>query len=133
MMSDSLTEMCVLGGCALQHTITDDCKHCGNYRAEIERRRALPLTDGADGLKFKNVSVNDAQPVTPRVYIDKRGWLYKVMAGIGPCSYKARYQKPCYDGNVGWKGYANLPYRRSFADAQKDLDALAAQKGWAKL
>ena len=40
-MSDVLTEMCVLGG-----------------RAEIERRRALPLTDGTDGLRFKCVSQN---------------------------------------------------------------------------
>ena len=45
MMSDVLTEMCVLGGCAAHRAITDACKHCGNYRAEIERRRALPLTD----------------------------------------------------------------------------------------
>ena len=52
MMSDVLTEMCV------HRTITDDCKHCGNYRAEIERRRALPLTDGTDGLRFKCVSQN---------------------------------------------------------------------------
>lgn len=56
MMSDVLTEMCVLGGCAAHRAITDACKHCGNYRAEIERRRTLPLTDGADGLKRKNVS-----------------------------------------------------------------------------
>lgn len=133
MMSDSLTEMCVLGGCNHHNTITDACKSCGHYKAELERRRTLPLTDGEDGLHFKNVSVGDAPTPIPHIYIDKRGWLYKVMAGIGPCSYKARYQKPCHDGNIGWKGYANLPYRRSFADAQADLDALAAQKGWAEL
>lgn len=57
-MSDVLTEMCVLGGCAAHRAITDACKHCGNYRAEIERRRALPLTDGTDGLRFKCVSQN---------------------------------------------------------------------------
>ena len=48
MMSDVLTEMCVLGRCAAHRAITDACKHCGNYRAEIERRRALPLMDGTD-------------------------------------------------------------------------------------
>ena len=48
MMSDVLTEMCVLGGCAAHRAITEACKHCGNYRSEIERSRALPLTDGAD-------------------------------------------------------------------------------------
>lgn len=45
MMSDVLTEMCVLGGCAAHRAITDECKHCGNYRAEIERRRMLPLPE----------------------------------------------------------------------------------------
>ena len=45
MMSDVLTEMCVLGGCAAHRAITDECKHCGNYRAEIERRRVLPLPE----------------------------------------------------------------------------------------
>lgn len=43
MMSDVLTEMCVLGGCAAHRAITDACKHCGNYRAEIERRREYAL------------------------------------------------------------------------------------------
>lgn len=56
MMSDVLTEMCVLGGCAAHRAIADECKHCGNYRSEIERRKALPLTDGTDGLRFKRVS-----------------------------------------------------------------------------
>ena len=45
MMSDVLTEMCVLGGCAAQRAITDECKHGGHYRAEIERRRMLPLPE----------------------------------------------------------------------------------------
>ena len=56
MMSDVLTEMCVLGGCAAHRAIADECKHCGNYRSEIERRKALNLTDGTDGLRFKRVS-----------------------------------------------------------------------------
>ena len=48
MMSDVLTEMCVLGGCAAHRAITDACKHCGNYRAEIERRKALPLPEAPE-------------------------------------------------------------------------------------
>lgn len=48
MMSDVLTEICVLGGCAAHRAITDECKHCGNYRAEIERRRVLPLPDAPE-------------------------------------------------------------------------------------
>ena len=58
MMSDVLTEMCVLGGCTAHRAITDACMHCGNYRSEIERRRALPLMDGGDGLRSKCVSQN---------------------------------------------------------------------------
>lgn len=34
-----------LCGCAAHRAITDECKHCGNYRAEIERRRMLPLPE----------------------------------------------------------------------------------------
>lgn len=48
MMSDVLTEMCVLGGCAAHRAITDECKHCGNYRAEIESCQALPLSDAPE-------------------------------------------------------------------------------------
>lgn len=48
MMSDVLTEVCVLGGCTAHRAIADECKHCGNYRSEIERRRALPLTDAPE-------------------------------------------------------------------------------------
>ncbi len=29
-----------------------------------------------------------------KIYIDDRGWRYKVMPGIGGETFKARYQKP---------------------------------------
>lgn len=51
MMIDVLTEMCAIGGCAAHYAITDECRHCENYQSEIERRKALLLEDGSDGLK----------------------------------------------------------------------------------
>lgn len=61
------------------------------------------------------------------IYIDNRGWLYKVMQGLGDNTYKGRYQKP---GKNGWKCMANLPWQSSFEAAQADLDAMAKNKGW---
>ncbi len=72
--------------------------------------------------------------VTPcrfiKAYIDKRGWKYKVMSGMGESNYKARYQKPEKRGDAGWKCVRNLPWRKSFDEAQSDLNALAKKKGW---
>lgn len=62
-----------------------------------------------------------------KTYIDKRGWIYKVMGGIGSGKYKARYQKP---GETGWKCYKRLEWHECFDHAQSDLNALAQEKGW---
>ena len=61
------------------------------------------------------------------IYVDDRGWLYKVMPGLGLNAYKGRYQKP---GKSGWKCMTNLPWQSDFETAQADLDALATDKGW---
>lgn len=61
------------------------------------------------------------------IYIDDRGWLYKVMPGLGSNTYKGRYQKP---GKAGWKCMTNLPWQSDFETAQADLDAMAEKKGW---
>ena len=64
-------------------------------------------------------------------YIDARGWKYQVMSGIGPDSFKARYQKPDKNDAVcGWKGVAAVPWRGTFSEAQADLDQLAKERGW---
>lgn len=34
-------------------------------------------------------------------YIDSRGWKYQVMSGIGEDTFKARYQRPEKQGDVG--------------------------------
>lgn len=65
------------------------------------------------------------------IYIDRRGWKYKVMGGIGD-TFKARYQKPDKTGDAGWKGLAAAPWRETFEQAQADLDELAQEKGWKK-
>lgn len=62
-----------------------------------------------------------------KTHIDKRGWRYRVMPGLGESNYKARYQKP---GKSGWKCMANLPWRKSFDEAQSDLNAMAKLKAW---
>ena len=63
-------------------------------------------------------------------YIDSRGWKYQVMSSFAENCYKARYQKPEKHGDVGWKGLTSVPWRKTFEEAQADLDALAEKKGW---
>lgn len=64
------------------------------------------------------------------VYIDSRGWRYKVMAGLGHDTFKPRYCKP---GKTEYHGCRNFDWRSRFADAQADLDAYAAAHGWKKI
>ncbi len=66
----------------------------------------------------------------PKKYIDKRGWKYQVMSGLGENCFKARYQRPEKQGNVGWKGLAAVPWRSTAEAAQADLDHLAEKKDW---
>lgn len=65
-----------------------------------------------------------------KCYIDSRGWKYRVMSGIGAETFKARYQKPEKTGSCGWKGLAAVPWRKTFDEAQRDLNAYAESKGW---
>lgn len=60
------------------------------------------------------------------VYIDNRGWRYKVMAGLGGDMFKARYCKP--NKKIAYQTYhccRQFEWRRSFSEAQDDLDAYA--------
>lgn len=72
--------------------------------------------------------------VTPcrfvKKYTDQRGWKYKVMSGLGESNYKARYQKP---GKSGWKCMKNLDWKKSFDEAQSDLNVMAEKKGWKEI
>ena len=68
MMSDVLTEMCVLGGCAAHRAITKERKHCGNYRSEIEHRPAIPLANGRGRNTF------DEAQADLDSYAAEKGW-----------------------------------------------------------
>lgn len=67
------------------------------------------------------------------VYMDSRGWIYKV-AGIGGDIFKARYCKP--NKKIAYQTYhccRQFEWRSSFIAAQADLDAYAQQHGWKKI
>ena len=64
------------------------------------------------------------------IYRDKRGWLYKVMPGLGGDTFKARYHKPEYPPETAWKCVTVLPWRATEEEAQADLDIMAGKKGW---
>lgn len=64
------------------------------------------------------------------IYRDSRGWLYRVMPGLGGDTFKARYHKPEYPPEKAWKCVTTLPWRGSAEEAQADLDQLARNKGW---
>lgn len=60
-------------------------------------------------------------------YEDARGRKYKVMPGIGAEEFKGRWLKP--EGS-GWHCMAQLPWRKTMVEAQRDLDEYAKKKGW---
>ena len=62
-----------------------------------------------------------------KVYIDARGWRYRVMPGLGEHYFKGRYNTP--EGS-GWHGMRQLPWRDNADAAQVDLDLLAQERGW---
>ena len=61
------------------------------------------------------------------IYIDKRGWMFRVMAGLGESNYKARYCKPEWNGNK-WRCLTVLPWRKTAEEAEADLARWAAKK-----
>ena len=62
-------------------------------------------------------------------YIDKRGWKFRVMHGVGDVR-KVRHNKP---GARSWKCVAVLPWRENREDAERDLEAYAASHGMKKV
>lgn len=64
------------------------------------------------------------------IYRDKRGWIYRVMPGLGGDTFKARYRKP---DAVSWKGVAGLLWRPTRPLAQEDLDQMARERKWEAL
>ena len=60
-----------------------------------------------------------------KIYVDDRGWKYRVMPGLGDNTYKARYQKP---GSKRWTCCPRLPWRGTSEEAEADLKLTARKK-----
>lgn len=67
-----------------------------------------------------------------KIYIDNRGWIYFVRPGLGENNYKGFYAKNIEDYKAGYRqhGMRSLEWRKSFDNAQKELNAYAEKKGW---
>ena len=67
-----------------------------------------------------------------RMYIDGRGWKYKVMPGIGGDCFKVGYQKPEKKGDTGWHRSTKqaFPWRETPEESREDLDLYAKRHGW---
>lgn len=62
-----------------------------------------------------------------KTFNDDRGWEYFVRGGIGENSYKAFYRKP---NSRRERGCTMVPWRKSFNEAQVDLNLLGKKKDW---
>ena len=61
-------------------------------------------------------------------YIDKRGWLFRVMQGLGESNFKTRYCKKEWNGKK-WKCLTVLPWRKTAEEAEDDLAEYAKNQG----
>ena len=61
------------------------------------------------------------------VYVDTRGWKYKVRSGIGGDTFKTFYCKP---GKSGYHGARQFSWCATFEEAQLNLDVCAERCGW---
>ena len=100
--------------------MTDRCCMCPNIEKMDRVCPGIPGTPHSEPSECRFV----------KKYIDDRGWKYQVMSGLGESNYKTRYQRPEKCGDVGWKGLAAVPWRKTFDEAQEDLNRLAKEKGW---
>ena len=62
-----------------------------------------------------------------KTFEDDRGWRFFVRGGLGESNYKAFYKKP---GIKREKGCGMVEWRKSFMQAQIDLNELGKKKGW---
>lgn len=90
-------------------------------RAEDEFRS---LTDEEFKMVMKHIF---KQISLPKTYRDSRGWLYRIMPGLGENTYKARYRQP---GKSGWHCMRQLPWRDNQIEAEADLEVYAASHKW---
>jgi len=98
---------------------------------EKELKQAQKRQEGIkvnDKKTHKSLKAQGNEPAM-KVYEDYRGWRYKIMQGLGESTYKARYHKPDSPKNSNWRCVTILPWRKTEAEAQKDLDEWAKKKG----
>lgn len=67
-----------------------------------------------------------------KTYIDNIGWIYFVRQGIGENNYKGFYAKNIEDYKAGHRqhGMRALEWRKTYDEAQRDLNACAEKKSW---
>lgn len=63
------------------------------------------------------------------IWMDTCERKYKVM-GDPSGTYKAYYQDDKQKGDIGWKEMQHMEPRKSFDNAQEDLNRYAIRKGW---
>lgn len=74
---------------------------------------------------------NDTHCRFVKVYRDNRGWEYYVRAGLGQDCFKPFYLKPGKSG--GGHGCRNFEWRKTFDEAQADLNRYAKKNRWAEV
>lgn len=79
----------------------------------------------------QNVEMKEA--VCPKKYIDEKGRLIFVRAGIGQKIFKAHYQDAGKWNSPGAHRLRGVKWRDNEKDAQDDLDSYAKQKKWEAL
>lgn len=64
MVEHDLKRECLQFGCASHSCFKEDCKTCGFYREEAQRRKELPLIEDEDGIRRKIIrrKKNDGLP-----------------------------------------------------------------------
>lgn len=71
-----------------------------------------------------NRSVSDCEFV--RVYIDRKGWIYKVVGGLAR-AYTGKLKKP---GSCRWTKMQQMEIHATFDEAQKELNRIAKKARW---
>lgn len=83
-------------------------------------------------VKKRHVKTEVIRPMK-KTYIDERGWLYTVRAGLGHESFKGFYRKPSRRPGQAyqmcWHAVRVLEWRASEREAEADLERWADKKG----
>jgi len=107
----------------------DDILPCSTCYDEIDGNKSCNWDKSTWCWRFpKTVST------TPKRYVDNRGWIYFVRAGIGGNTFKTFCKKdPQKPAGMGEHGYRSTPWCETFDHAQKNLDMMAAVNGWKEI